>query len=165
MAAVVARALVVATLLVGVRPARADLVGEDPRSGGWIASVGVGLDVGTPFAEVQLGRRFHAPFELYLDYSYNGTISAYPFHTVGVGVRTYLVPLGEHATLFHQSLAAFGIGTGGHFQTIGDRLLGPFFTMGLGVDVKLHPCWSIAAVLAVGDPVWLRSELAVRYRF
>ena len=44
-----ARALVVATLLVGVRPAHADRVKVE--GAGWIASAGVGLDVGTPFAE------------------------------------------------------------------------------------------------------------------
>jgi len=134
--------------------------------GAFTATAGGGLDVGTPFGELQLGRRFRAAphFELYLDYSYNGAISTYPFHTFGIGARTYLVSF-DRFELFHQALAATGLGSGGHLRTIGDRLLGAFLTQGLGLDAKLAPCWSVAVVVSTGYPVWLRSELVVRYRF
>ena len=134
--------------------------------GAFTATAGGGLNVGTPFAELQVGRRFAgAPhFELYLDYSYGAAISTYPFHTFGLGARTYLKRWGR-VELFHQALAAFGLGTGGHFQMFGDRVLGPFLTQGVGVAVTVAPCWSVAFVASTGDPVWLRTELAVRYRF
>jgi hypothetical protein len=134
--------------------------------GAFTATAGGGLNVGTPYGELQVGRRFRgAPhFELYLDYGYGAAISTYPFHTFGLGARTYLWREGRFE-LFHQALAAFALATGGHFQTIGDRLLGPFFTQGLGLAAHVAPCWSVALVVSTGDPVWLRSELAVRYAF
>lgn len=128
------------------------------------ATAGGGLNVGTPFGELQLGRRFRPYFELYLDYSYGAAISTYPFHTFGMGARTYLARW-DRVELFHQALAAFGLGTGGHFQTIGDRILGPFLTQGAGVALNVAPCWSVELVVSTGDPVWLRSELAARVRF
>jgi hypothetical protein len=143
-------------VLATVRVAAAD--------GAFTATAGGGLNVTTPFAELQVGRRLRPYFELYADYSYGAAISTYPFHTFGIGARTYFARW-DRVELFHQALAAFGLGTGGHFQTIGDRVLGPFLTQGLGVAVNVARCWSIEMVVSTGDPVWLRSELAARYRF
>jgi len=135
-------------------------------AGGVTASAGGGMNVGTPFAEVEVGRRFPCArfLELYADYSYDAAISTYAFHTFGIGARTYVAHLGP-SELFLQSLAGFAISGGGHFQTFGDRLLGPFFTQGVGLAYPITPAWTVAVSVSTGDPVWLRSDLAVRFTF
>ena len=145
-------------------------IGFVPRivaaDGAFTVALGGGVNVGSRFAEIQIGRRFHgAPhFELYLDYSYNAAISTYPFHTFGIGARTYLARF-DRFELFHQALVATALGSGGHLRTIGDRILGAFLTQGIGLDAKLAPSWSVGVVVSTGYPVWLRSELAARYAF
>lgn len=135
-------------------------------SGGTFIAAGAGANVGTPFGELQLGHRFHrAPhFELYLDYSYAGAISEYRFHTLGVGARTYFAHV-PHSSLFHQALAAVAITEGGNLRAFGDRLLGGFFTQGLGIQVELGSHWSFDAIVSTGYPVWLRGEAQLRYWF
>jgi hypothetical protein len=139
---------------------------EDPDAGGFFVAAGGGLNVSHPFGELQVGRRFRsAPhFELYLDYSYDGTISEYPFQTFGIGGRTYLLHV-PHGELFHQALASFALAQGGDLRTIGDRLLGGFFTQGLGLVVETGSAWTVELSVATGYPVWLRSDLAVKVRF
>jgi len=153
------RLVAIVTLVGAASIARAD-------DTGFTASAGGGLDVGAPFGELQLGRRFTgAPhFELFVDYSYNAAISTYRFHTFGVGARTYITRFGQFE-LFHQALAAFALGSGGHLRTFGDRLLGAFVTQGIGMSAHVSSCWSAAVVVSTGYPVWLRPELVVRYRF
>ena len=64
-------------------------------------------------------------------------------------------------------MAGFVVSSSGRFnnRAIGDRLLGPVFTQGLGVQVVMHQAWTAALVVSTGYPVWLRPELAVRYTF
>lgn len=129
-----------------------------------------GTNVLTPYGGVRLGRRFSRAnyFELYLDYSYGAAISAFPFHTVGLGTRAYLVS-GERFELFHQSLFAVGISSGGTAQvpnrTLGEQLLGAFMTQGLGVNVWMWRGLHAAFAVSTGYPVWLRPELSLGYRF
>ncbi len=139
--------------------------------GNFTATVGAGLTVGTPFVELQLGRRFAGRahhVEAYLDYSYDAAVSTFAFHTGGLGVRTYL-RVARDLELFHQALAGFAISAGGYDavqdRAIGERLLGPFFTQGIGAQYALSRRIAIAAVAATGYPVWLRPELTVRVAF
>jgi hypothetical protein len=36
---------------------------------------------------------------------------------------------------------------------------------GVGVQIALSESWRLSTVVSVGYPVWLRSELALRYAF
>lgn len=141
----------------------------DPH-GGFTAALGGGTNVGTPYVEAQLGRRFRrAPFfEIYLDYSYDRPISELSFQTFGAGVRTYVKRFGRFE-LYHQALLAFAVSSSGtgpvQNRAIGERLLGAFVTQGLGLSAQLHGCWSAALTVSTGYPVWLRPELALRYTF
>ena len=135
---------------------------------GYFAAVGGGANVGTPFGELELGRRFaRAPFlELGLAYSYDRAISELPFQTLGVAVRTYVAGVGR-VELFHEASAALALSSSGKFgdRAIGDRLLGPMFALGIGAEVAIDCRWSIGLVVSTGTPVWLRSALAVRLAF
>jgi len=136
---------------------------------GFTATAGGGVNVDTPFVETQLGRRFvRAPFfELFLDYSYNATISEFPFQTFGIGARTYVFRFAQRFELFHQALAAFAISGSGDFDNrdIGQRVLGAVLTQGVSVQASINPCWTVALVVSTGTPVWLRPELTVRFTF
>ena len=148
----------------------ASTTGHAGTAPGFTAAVGAGLNVRTPFVELRLGRRFARArhFELFLDYSYNKAISAFSFQTGGVGVRTYLTHV-YGLELFHQAVAAFAISSSGTTEaphrTIGDRLLGPVFTQGLGLEAGINCRWSTALVFSIGDPVWFRPELTVKITF
>lgn len=143
----------------------ASVAHAEPR-GGFTFAAGGGTNVGTPFAELQVGRRFvRAPFlELFLDASYGAAISEVPFMTLGAGIRTYFLRRGR-VELFHQALAAFAISGSGNVndRAIGERLLGAFMTQGVGISVELCRCWSVSLAVSTGYPVWLRPELAARY--
>jgi hypothetical protein len=137
---------------------------------GFGASAETGVNVLRPFVGAQFGYRFaSAPqFELFLDYSYNTAISAFDFHTGGLGAHAYLLTFGSFE-LYYQGRLSLGISAGGRTNVperdLGQRLLGAFVTQGLGVDAHLLPSLSIALTLDTGYPVWLRPALAVRYRF
>jgi hypothetical protein len=135
---------------------------------GWFVSAGAGLNTSHPFGELQLGHHFRAPFELYLDYSYDATISEFPFQTLGVGARTYFFHVGN-LRIFHQALTGGALSSGGsgavQNRTFGDRLLGGIFEQGLGVDLEIVPGWSVKAAVSTGYPVWLRSEVGVTLRW
>jgi hypothetical protein len=137
----------------------------EPRAG-FTVSLGVGLNVGTPFVEAQVGRRFERAkfFEAFADYSYAAAISTYPFHTLGVGARTYLVHF-DRFELFHQAVAELALSSGGRDRTFGDRILGGLFAQGIGMQAAIGSSWSVAVVASTGYPVWLRSELVGRYTF
>jgi len=138
--------------------------------GGFTLTAGGGLNLDTPFGELQLGRRFvRAPhFELYLDYSYGAAISEFDFQTFGIGARTYFAGHGR-VEVFHQALMAFGLSASGNGavenRAIGERVLGAFMEQGVGVQIALSESWRLSTVVSLGYPVWLRSELAVRYAF
>lgn len=138
--------------------------------GGFTAALGGGTNVGTPFLEAQVGRRFHrAPFlEVFLDYSYDRPISELSFQTFGVGVRTYFTRF-DRFELFFQAVASFAVSSSGtgpvQNRAIGERLLGAFMTQGLGISAQLAGRWSASLAISTGDPVYLRPELAVRYTF
>ncbi len=136
---------------------------------GFSLAAGGGANVGTPFVEARAGRRFErAPhFELYVDYSFDRAISEFSFQTFGVGVHTYLLRFASRFELFHQAVAALAISGSGSFMNrdLGQRLLGPVLSQGVGVEAALDRCWAAALVVSAGDPVWLRSELAVKYTF
>lgn len=138
---------------------------------GYSVATGGGTNVGTPFVELRAGRRFaRAPhFEVYADYTYDRAISMFSFQTFGVGVHSYLFGFAGRFELFHQAVAAFAISSSGtgpvQNRMLGERLLGPVFTQGVGVEAHIDPCWSAAFVLSTGDPVWLRPELNVKYTF
>jgi len=136
------------------------------RPGGFTVSAGAGGNVDTLFANAQIGRRFvRAPHvELYLDYSYDLAISEYAFHTIGIGARTYLARVGPYE-LYLQTLAATAVSQGGNLRTFGDRLLGPFFTQGVGIAYQISPAISFATTASTGDPVWLRYDVALRLTF
>jgi hypothetical protein len=140
--------------------------------GAFSATAGAGLNVGTPFFEGQLARRFvRAPHvELYLDYSYDRPISELSFQTFGVGVRTYFAKLADgDVELYHQALAGFALSSSGkgpvQDRSLGERLLGGVFEQGVGVAYHVDACWAIAATASVGYPVYLRSDLAIRWSF
>jgi len=140
----------------------------EPRAG-FTASAAGGLNVGAPYVDAQLGRRFKRArfFELYLDYSYGAAISEFSFQTFGLGERTYFGRF-DRFEVFHEALAAFAVsssGTSSIGRAIGERLLGPVFTQGIGLQATIHGCWSAALVVSTGYPVWLRTELAARYTF
>ena len=139
---------------------------DDPGAGGFFIAAGGGLNVGHPFGELQIGRRFRSSphFELFLDYSYDAAISELRFQTFGVGERTYLTHLGP-TELFHQAVASFAVTQGGDLRAVGDRLLGGFFTQGLGLALVTGSAWTLEVSLQTGYPVWLRSDIALRVRF
>lgn len=128
-----------------------------------------GLNVSRPYVGGHLAWRFvSAPyFELLLDYDYATKISQFPFHTASVGMRTYL---GKWAAfeLFSASLCGVAIAGDGHHaltnRDLGARLLGAFLSQGLGVQASLGGGWLAGIEVATGYPVWLRSQLSVRYR-
>jgi hypothetical protein len=161
----------VLVLVLAASPAYAERVSSGlSADGGFVLSAGGGLNVDTPFGELQLGRRFvRAPqLELYFDYSYGAAISELDFQTFGVGARTYLSARGR-VEVFLQSLAAFGLSASGNGEVenraLGERVLGAFMEQGAGVQIALSESWRLATVVSVGYPVWLRSELALRYAF
>jgi hypothetical protein len=141
-----------------------------PSEHGLGLSLTGGLNVAHPFAGAQAGWRFErATFlEVFIDYSYGWAISRFQFHTGGVGVRTHFAKFG-HFGLVHQALLALAISGGGTVQTphrdLGERLLGAFVTQGLGTEYTFGGNWAVALDVSTGYPVWLRSELAVRYTF
>jgi len=145
--------------------ATASVAHADP---GYFAAAGGGANVGTPFAQVKLGRRFaRAPFlELGFAYSYDRAISELPFQTLGVAVRTYVARFGR-VELVHEASAALALSSSGKFgdRAIGDRLLGPMFALGIGAEVAIDCHWSVGLVVSTGTPVWLRSAVAVRFAF
>jgi len=153
----VTRAVVIVVLACGV-------AGAEPT--GWSVATGGGTNVGTPFVEARAGRRF-GHFELYADYTYDRAISMFSFQTFGVGVHSYLWKLSDRFELFHQAVAAFAVSSSGEGpvqdRMLGERLLGPVFSQGVGIEAHLDACWSAAFVLSTGDPVWLRPELTVKY--
>ncbi len=158
------RVLLVLAILAVASPASAD------RSTGFTASVGAGFNLDTPFVEAQLGRRFvRAPhFEVFLDYSYGAAISEFAFQTFGVGARTYFARCRcGRIEVFHQAVMAFGLSASGNGavegRQLGERVLGAFMTQGLGTQLALTDRWRLALVVSTGYPVWLRSELAVRF--
>ncbi len=147
-----------------VRVAAAEPTGFSVASGG-------GTNVGTPFVEARAGWRFHraSHFELYADYSYDRPISMFSFQTFGVGVHSYLFTFAGRYELFHQAVAAFAVSSSGQGpvgnRMLGERMLGPVFTQGVGIEAHLDACWAAAVVVSTGDPVWLRPEASVKYTF
>ena len=135
---------------------------------GWTVTTGGGMNVDAPFVELQLGRRFQRAsfFEVFLDYSYNAAISEFSFQTFGVGARTYFMRRGRFE-MFHQAVAAFAISSSGkgdvQDREIGERLLGAVLAQGVGAQVAINPCWTVALTISTGTPIWLRPELAVRF--
>ena len=165
------RSLVLVAVLLAATPAFADRVSSGiAADGGFTLTAGGGLNVDTAFGELQLGRRFvRAPhFELYLDYSYGAAISDFNFQTFGIGARTYFAHHGR-VEVFHQALMAFGLSGSGNGavddRELGERVLGAFMEQGIGAQIALTESWRLAAVVSVGYPVWLRSELALRFAF
>ena len=139
---------------------------------GFSLATGGGTNVGTPFVEARAGRRFTSAehFELYVDYTYDRAISMFSFQTFGIGVHSYLWKFaGGRVEMFHQAVAAFAVSSSGagpvQNRALGERLLGPVFTQGFGVEAHIDACWAAAFVLSTGDPVWLRPELTVKYVF
>ena len=135
---------------------------------GFTATAGAGANVDTPFVELQLGRRFRrAPFfEFFLDYSYDRPISLFSFQTFGVGARTYFLHRGRFE-MFHQAVASFALSSSGRGDVqdrdIGQRVLGGVLAQGVGLQFAIDRCWNVALTVSVGTPIWLRSELAVRF--
>ncbi len=162
----IVRVLFVLTILAIASPASADRL---PPTG-FTASAGAGLNLDTPFVEVQLGRRFvGAPsFEVFVDYSYGAAISEFSFQTFGVGARTYFARCRcGRIEVFHQAVMAFGLSASGNGvvenRQLGERVLGAFVTQGLGTQLALADRWHLALVVSTGYPVWLRSELVARF--
>ena len=119
-----------------------------------------GLNLTTPYADLTFARRFaRAPHvELYLDAGYDRPISYFAFYTGGLGLRTTLTTFGtDELALFHQALAGFAISESGRGpvqnRDLPQRLLGPVFTQGLGLEYRFAPCWSAAATVSTGYPV------------
>jgi hypothetical protein len=140
-------------------------------TGFWVATGG-GTNVGTPFVEARVGRRFTRAehFAIYADYSYDRAISMFSFQTFGIGVHSYLFAFADgRLEMFHQATAGFAVSSSGagpvQGRMLGERLLGPVFTQGLGVEAHVDACWAAAFVVSIGDPVWLRPELSVKYTF
>jgi hypothetical protein len=164
------RSLVIVVVLLASTTAAADRSGIVDQPGGFTLSAGGGLNVDTPFGELQIGRRFvRAPtFELYLDYSYGAAISEFDFQTFGIGARTYFFSRGR-VEIFHQALMAFGLSASGNGavedRALGERVLGAFMEQGLGAQVALTDRWRLSMAISVGYPVWLRPELALRFAF
>lgn len=137
---------------------------------GFTVAAGGGVNVDAPFVAAHVGRRFaRAPFvELYLDYSYDRPISEFSFQTFGIGVRTYLA-LSPRFELFHQAMVGFVVSSSGRGavqdRQIGERLLGPILTQGIGLEMAIDRCWTAALAVSTGTPVWLRPELSVKYTF
>lgn len=137
---------------------------------GLALGVSGGANVAVPYIGAQLGYRFaKADFlEPYVDYSYGAAVSAFSFHTMGVGARTYFAAFGP-LELYHQAFAGLGLSSGGTADVpkreLGERLLGAFMTQGLGADVAVYKSLHVALTVSTGYPVWLRSELAARVRF
>ncbi len=146
------------------------LAGSASAEPGFTAALGGGTNVGTPFVEAQLGRRFHrAPFlEAFLDYSYDRPISELSFQTFGVGIRTYVTRF-DRFELFLQAVASFALSASGkgpvQDRALGERLLGAFMTQGIGISAAIHGGWNASFAVSTGYPVYLRPELAVRYTF
>lgn len=160
------RVVLTLAILAMASPASADRLATT----GFTATVGAGLNLDTPFVEAQLGRRFaSAPhFEIFLDYSYGAAISEFDFQTFGVGARTYIARCHcNRIEVFHQAVLAFGLSASGNGavegRQLGERILGAFVTQGLGTQLALTDHWQLALVVSTGYPVWLRSELAVRF--
>ncbi|HEY4181974.1 MAG TPA: hypothetical protein VGM90_34260 [Kofleriaceae bacterium] len=141
-----------------------------PFDHGYTVTVGGGLNVSAPYLEAQVGRRFErAPFfELYLDYSYGWPISELSFQTFGIGERSYFFHR-PRVEVFHQALMGFAISSSGtgkvQDRAIGERFLGAFVSQGLGTAVTIAPQWQLSLTLSSGYPVWLRSDLSLRYTF
>ncbi|MBL8624489.1 MAG: hypothetical protein JNK64_24490 [Myxococcales bacterium] len=160
-----------ALLVVAAAPAVAEPGARpDRRPVGFTVAVGAGVNVDTPFVEVQLGRRFRcAPhLEAYVDYSYDRPISAFAFHTLGVGVRTRIGGVGP-VEVFHQATAALAVSEAGRGpvqdRDLGQRLLGAILTQGVGAATTLPGRWTVALTLTTGTPVWLRPSLDVQRTF
>lgn len=144
--------------------------GPRHRPAGVTLAIGGGVNVATPFVEIQAGRRFRgAPHvEAFVDYSYDRPISAFAFHTLGVGVRTRLAGVGRFE-LYHQAVAALAVSESGrgpvHDRDLGQRLLGALLTQGVGAAVMVGDRWMVSAGLTTGTPVWLRPSLDVGATF
>ena len=167
---VATRTAFVVVALVAVGPTAARASGGGDRPAGFTLTAGFGLNVDTPFVEIQAGRRFTCArhFELFLDYSYDRPISTFSFQTLGIGARTHVARLGP-VELFHQALAAFAVSSSGTGpvtgRDLGERLLGGFLTQGVGLATTRPGRWTVALVVSTGYPVWLRPELTVQHTF
>lgn len=141
-----------------------------PSRHGPSVGLGGGANVSHPYLGAQLGYRFaRAEFlELLLDYSYDAAIPEFTFQTASVGARTFFASFGR-VELYHQALLGVALSSGGTTEVpkreIGERLLGAFVTQGVGAELEVWRGFHAALTLSTGYPVWLRPELAVRYRF
>lgn len=147
-----------------------DARAED-RLPGLSIALGGGVNVSSPFASAQVGWRFSGasnPFEVFLDYGFNSAISYFSFQTIAVGARTFLGK-GQRFQIFHHAAAGLAVSSAGEGpvqnRDLGVRLLGPFFTQGIGTQALLAQGWTASLLVATGYPVWLRPELTVGYRF
>lgn len=143
---------------------------QTPDRFGFSAAIGTGLNVTRPFGTLELGRRLQSAdfFEPYVGYSYNAAVSEFPFHVMGLGVRTYFLTW-PRVEVFHQAYLGTALSGGGSTDVperdLGERMLGAFVTQGLGAQVLLGSGFSLALTCETGYPVWLRSTLAVNYLY
>ncbi len=134
------------------------------------AGVYGGLNQAHPFVGAQAGYPFARAdfFELYVDYSYGSAISEFAFQTFATGARTYFASF-SRIELYHQALLGFALSSSGTAQvperSLGERLLGAFATQGVGIDAAVWRGLHAALSVSTGYPVWLRPDLARRYRF
>jgi hypothetical protein len=140
--------------------------------GNFALGAAAGLNVATPYADLSVARRFvRAPHvEMVLDVSYDRPISYFAFYTAGLGLRTTLTHFGtDDLALFHEALAGFAVSESGRGpvqdRDLPQRLLGPVFTQGLGLEYRFAPCWSAAVTVSTGYPVYLRSDAGIRWHF
>lgn len=141
-----------------------------PDRHGFSIALSGGANVVHPYVGANAAYRFaRADFvEAFVDWSYDATISTFPFHTFGVGARTFFATLGP-VEIYHQALFGFALSGGGTAsepsRDLGERLLGAFTTQGIGAEVRLVQGLRLALTASTGYPVWFRPELAARFRF
>jgi hypothetical protein len=158
-----------AALILAWYPALA-VAQERGAAPGFAVSGMQGLNVDRPFFGARFARRFERAsfFELGVEYSYNARISEFAFHTVGLSTRAYFAEFGR-VELFHQALLGVAIAGGGTSpatnRDLGARFLGAFMTQGIGASIWVASGLSLQVSASTGYPVWLRPELALRYRF
>jgi hypothetical protein len=44
-------------------------------------------------------------------------------------------------------------------------VLGAVLTQGAGVQFAINRCWNVAVTVSTGTPIWLRSELSLRFTY